>query len=203
MSMLVGRTAPAFSAEAALGSDRKTLALSDYRDKNYVVLFFYPGNFTEVCHSELHAFQNRIADFTARGVQLIACSVDPILSHIAWLKRAKDEGGVAGITYPLIGDDQRKLARLYDVEAPDSTFLRALFIIDKSGIVRHQSVNELSVGRGIDEVLRTLDAIQHTDTQGRYCPANWKPGEESLAVKIRSILTRGNTAALGKSPGKP
>lgn len=199
MSVLVGRPSPQFSAEAAVGGKREMVSLADFRTKKYVVLFFYPANFTDVCHSELLAFQDQCAAFSSREVQLLACSADSVSMHQSWLKRPRNDGGIEGVSFPLLGDEKKTIAAAYGAVAPDGSLLRALYLIDPQGVVRHQSVNDSGVGRSVAEVLRCVDAVQHVDKYGRLCPANWKLGDETIVSKVRSILTRGSTNLLPKS----
>lgn len=188
MSVLVGKHAPDFKAKVVFGSETKSISLSDYKNK-YVVLFFYPLDFTFVCPTEMHAFQEKLDDFKQRGVELLGCSVDSDHSHIAWLNTPKEKGGIQGIQYGIISDLGGKIARDYDVLSNDNVAFRAVFLIDKEGIVRHQLVNDLPLGRSVDEVLRTVDALQHVEQYGEVCPANWTKGKTAMNA------TRESTAA--------
>lgn len=188
MSVLVGKHAPDFKAKVVFGSETKSISLSDYKNK-YVVLFFYPLDFTFVCPTEMHAFQEKLDDFKQRGVELLGCSVDSDHSHIAWLNTPKEKGGIQGIQYGIISDLGGKIARDYDVLSNDNVAFRAVFLIDKEGVVRHQLVNDLPLGRSVDEVLRTIDALQHVEQYGEVCPANWTKGKAAMNA------TRESTAA--------
>lgn len=193
MSVLVGRQAPNFKAEAVVNGDFQEIQLSDYAGKKYVVLFFYPLDFTFVCPTELHAFQGRHEDFKKRDVELIGCSIDSKFSHFAWLNTKKDQGGIEGVKYPLVSDIHRTIARDYDVLSDDGVAFRGLFLIDKQGIVRHQLVNDLPLGRNVDEAIRLVDALQHNEKHGEVCPANWTEGKEAIKATKESV-----SAYLGK-----
>lgn len=195
MSVLVGKKAPDFSAMAVVngGDFEENFTLSQFKGEKYVVLFFYPLDFTGICNSEVVAFQERVADFEARGAQLIGVSVDSHYSHQAWTQASVDEGGTGPISYPLISDFGKTIAKNYDVLAGDYDYTlnedgeeelifegapfayRGLFIIDKEGIVRHQSVNDIPLGRNVAEALRMLDAVRNLKENGQGCPANWTP----------------------------
>ncbi len=201
--VLTGKKAPLFKAQAVLnGTDIvDSFRLEDFIGKKYVVLFFYPKDFTFVCPTELFAFQARLAEFEKRNTQVIACSTDTEQSHWAWLQLDKNKGGIKGITYPVVADTNKTISANYDVLAGDWEYneegeleavgemiaYRGLFIIDLEGIVRHQLVNDLPLGRNIDEVLRTLDALQYVEEHGEVCPANWSPGKESLVPTHHGI----------------
>lgn len=187
MSVLVGRQAPNFKADAVVGGDFKEVQLSDFRGKKHVMLFFYPLDFTFVCPTELHAFQSKLEDFKKRDVELIGCSIDSKFSHFAWLNTARDQGGIAGVQYTLVSDIHRTIARDYDVLSDGGVAYRGLFLIDKSGVVRHQVVNDLPLGRNVDEALRMVDALQHNEKHGEVCPANWAPGKEAMNATKDSV----------------
>ncbi|NBX16848.1 MAG: peroxiredoxin [Proteobacteria bacterium] len=189
MSVLVGRQAPNFKAEAVVNGDFKEIQLSDYRGKKNVVLFFYPLDFTFVCPTELHAFQEKLADFQKRDVEVLACSIDSKFSHFAWLNTAKDQGGINGVKYPLISDIHRTIARDYDVLSDAGVSFRGLFLIDKNGIVRHQLVNDLPLGRNVDEALRLVDALAHVEKHGEVCPANWSTGKDAMKATKEGVST--------------
>jgi peroxiredoxin (alkyl hydroperoxide reductase subunit C) len=184
MSVLVGLQAPDFTAEAVVDTNFEEIKLSSYRDKKYVVLFFYPMDFTSVCNTEMHAFGITYAEFQKRDAELLGCSTDSKFSHLAWQKMPKGKGGIEGTKFPVLSDINRTMVRDYDVLSSAGFANRGLFIIDKSGIVRHQSVNQANVGRSVDEVLRTLDAIRRIDKHGDFCPANWAPGKTTLTTPI-------------------
>lgn len=181
MATLVGKLAPDFKAQAVISSKIvDNFSLSHYRGKN-VVFFFYPLNFTFVCPTELHAFQNAIEEFEARQTQVIACSVDSAYSHHAWLNTPKNRGGIAGVEYPIVSDINKTISTDYGVLIPEQGIaLRGLFLIDKEGIVRHQTINDLPLGRSVGEVLRMIDALTHFEIYGEVCPANWSVGEKSM-----------------------
>lgn len=179
MSVLVGKKAPNFKAPAVFGSDFKDIELSQLEGK-YVVLFFYPLDFTFVCPTELHAFQAELSQFKERNVEVLGCSIDSKFSHLAWLQTPKNKGGIEGVKYGLISDIGGKIATQYDVLSPGGIAYRGLFLIDKEGIVRHQVVNDLPLGRNVQEALRMVDALQHNEKHGEVCPANWKKGGEAM-----------------------
>ena len=190
MSVLVGRSAPDFKVEAVVNGAEfvDNFTLSQFRGKKYVVLFFYPLDFTFVCPTELHAFQEKLAEFEKRNVQLIGASVDSKFSHFAWLTTPVAKGGIQGVKYPIISDLKKSVASDYDVLTPDGTVaFRGLFLIDKSGIVRHQIVNDLPLGRSIDEVLRLVDALQFNEEHGEVCPANWKKGDKAMVATQKGL----------------
>lgn len=181
MSVLVGKPAPDFKTKAIVkGQIASEFTLSQYLGK-YVVLFFYPLDFTFVCPTELHAFQEKLSEFEKRNTQLIGCSVDSCYSHFAWLNTPINKGGIEGVKYPLVADLNKNIARDYDVLIPqEGVAYRGLFLIDKKGIVRHQVINDLPLGRSVDEALRMLDALIFFETHGEVCPANWQKGKESM-----------------------
>jgi peroxiredoxin (alkyl hydroperoxide reductase subunit C) len=182
MAVLVGKPAPDFDVKAVIngGEIVDSYTLSELRGKN-VILFFYPLDFTYVCPTELHAFQDKLEEFESRNVQVIACSVDSWFSHSAWLNTPKIQGGIQGVTYPILSDFNKTIALDYDVLVDGmGASYRGLFLIDKEGIVRHQVVNDLPLGRSIDEVLRMVDALLFTEKHGEVCPANWTEGEKGM-----------------------
>ncbi len=180
MSSLVTRQAPQFSAIAVMPDNRfETISLSDYRGK-YVVLFFYPLDFTFVCPSEILGFDRKVEEFRKRDCELIGISVDSHFTHLAWKETALEQGGIGNIRYPLVSDIKKEIARAYGVLHDDSIALRGLFLIDREGAVRHAVVNDLPLGRNVDEALRMLDALQHTEEHGEVCPANWHGGEDAM-----------------------
>lgn len=181
MSVLVGKQAPDFCADAIVNGDfKEKFKLSDYKGK-YVLFFFYPLDFTFVCPTELHAFQDHLEEFRRRNCEVIACSVDSKFSHHAWLNKPKKLGGIEGVTYPLVSDINKTIARDYDVLIPkDGVALRGTFLIDKAGVVKSQQVNELGIGRNVSEYLRLLDALQFTEEHGEVCPADWQKGKKAM-----------------------
>lgn len=187
MRTLIGRSAPDFKATAVFGEEFKEIQLSQYAGK-YVLLFFYPLDFTFVCPTELHAFQERLSDFQKRGVEILGCSVDSQFSHLAWLQTAKEKGGVKGVQYGLISDLGGGIANQYGVLADDGVAYRAQFLLDQQGIVRHQLVNDLPLGRNVDEAIRIVDALQHFEKNGEVCPANWQKGEKALKASHEGVV---------------
>jgi alkyl hydroperoxide reductase subunit AhpC len=180
MSVLVTREAPDFKATAVMPDlSFKDIALSDYRGK-YVVLFFYPLDFTFVCPTEIIAFSEAAGQFEPLGVQILGCSVDSHFTHLAWRNTPRNQGGLGDIRYPLIADLDKNVAKLYDVLLPNGIALRGLFLIDKQGVVRHQVVNDLPLGRSVDEALRMVKALQYVEKHGEVCPANWKEGSATI-----------------------
>lgn len=196
MGVLVGKKAPVFSAAAVIngGEVVNDFSLDQFLGKNEVILFFYPKDFTFVCPSELHAFQSKLDEFEKRGVKIVACSTDTEESHWGWLQMSKNDGGIKGVTYPIIADTNKTIADAYDVllgeydydlegrlVATDTMIAyRGLFLIDKNGVVRHQIVNDLPLGRNVDEAIRMVDALQFTEEHGEVCPANWNSGDEAM-----------------------
>jgi len=180
MSVLVTKEAPDFTAQAVMADGAfADVTLSEYRGQ-YVVLFFYPLDFTFVCPSEILAFDKRLDEFTARGVNVIGVSVDSVYTHFAWRATPIDAGGIGPVRFPLVADLDKNIARAYDVLLNESVALRGLFLIDQAGVVRHQLVNDLPLGRSIDEALRLIDALQFTEQYGEVCPANWKQGDAAM-----------------------
>lgn len=183
MTMLVGRKAPEFNAPAVLGNGEivDNFALSSALKDKYGVLFFYPLDFTFVCPSELLAFDHRIAEFEKRQVQVIGISIDSHFTHNAWRNTPVEKGGIGPVRYPLIADMNHRICRSYGVETPDGgVAFRGSFLIDKQGMVRHQVVNDLPLGRNVDEMLRMVDALQFTEAHGEVCPAGWKEGDSGM-----------------------
>lgn len=180
MAVLVTKPAPDFTAEAVLkdGSFAK-ISLSQFKGK-YVLLFFYPLDFTFVCPTEIIAFSERIKEFNDLGVEVIGVSVDSHFSHLAWRNVPRDQGGIGPIQYSLVADLDKQIARNYDVLLNDSVALRGLFLIDKEGKVRHQVVNDLPLGRSVDEALRMVQALQFVEKNGEVCPADWKQGKRTI-----------------------
>jgi len=182
MSVLVGKTAPDFEAAAVVNGTEivENFKLSDYKGK-HIVLFFFPLDFTFVCPTELHAFQNQIEDFKSRGVEVIGVSVDSQFSHFAWLNTRVVKGGIEGVKYPLVADINKTISQDYDVLVEGAgVAYRGLFLIDPEFTVRHQVINDLPLGRSIDEAIRMIDALQFFEENGEVCPANWHKGEKSM-----------------------
>jgi alkyl hydroperoxide reductase subunit AhpC len=181
MAVLVQQQAPDFKCTAVMpdGSFKDDFALSDYRG-HYVLLFFYPLDFTFVCPTEIIAFSDREQEFKALGVQIIGASVDSHFSHLAWRNIPRSQGGIGNIRYPLVADLNKQISRDYDVLVDGGVALRGLFLIDKDGIVRHQVVNDLPLGRSVDEALRMVKALQYFEKNGEVCPADWKEGNRTI-----------------------
>jgi peroxiredoxin (alkyl hydroperoxide reductase subunit C) len=177
----VGQAAPDFTATAVIDQEFKTIKLSDYRGK-YVVLFFYPLDFTFVCPTEITAFSDRYSEFSALNTEVLGVSVDSEFSHLAWIQTDRKSGGVGDLSYPLVSDIKKIISEAYNVLDPDAgVALRGLFIIDKEGIIQHATVNNLAVGRSVDETLRTLQAFQYTQSHpDEVCPAGWTPGAKTM-----------------------
>lgn len=204
MGILVGKMAPGFSAKAVVngGEIVNGFTLEQFKGK-YVVLFFYPKDFTFVCPTELHAFQERIADFEARNVEVIAVSTDTEQSHWGWLQLPKAQGGIKGVTYPIVADTNKTITHNYGVMVGEFFYdeqdqlqaegeliaYRALFLIDRTGKVRHQLVNDLSLGRNVDEALRMVDALQFNEEHGEVCPANWVKGETGMNATHEGVAS--------------
>jgi peroxiredoxin (alkyl hydroperoxide reductase subunit C) len=177
---LVGKQAPEIKAQAVIKEKIFDFSLSDHLGK-YVLLFFYPLDFTFVCPTELHAFQEKLYEFEDRGVNVVGCSIDSCFAHAAWLRCPKSSGGIEGITYPIISDINKSIAKSYDVLKEDEGIAyRGLFLIDREGIVRHQLINDLPLGRSVEEALRLIDALIFFERHGEVCPANWKSGAKAM-----------------------
>ena len=196
MSVLVGKKAPNFSTDAVINGNEivENFSLEQYLGKKYVLFFFYPADFTFVCPTEILAFQNRMKEVEDRNVAVVGCSVDSAFSHWKWLQTELNDGGIKGVKYPLVADLSKTISENYDVlagqydysENGESIFhgvpqsYRGLFLIDKEGIVRHQVVNDMPLGRSVDEALRMIDALQYFEENGEVCPADWKKGDKAL-----------------------
>lgn len=197
MGVLVGKKAPEIKAAAVVNGSEivNDFTLSQFQGKKYVVLFFYPADFTFVCPTELLAFQDKLKEFEQRDVQVVACSVDSVNAHWKWLQMPPSEGGIKGVTYPLLSDQSHVVASNYDVYAAEEDWCnecesfcvegipqayRGLFLIDKQGVVRYQVVNDMPLGRSVEETLRMVDALQFFEKNGEVCPANWHKGEKGM-----------------------
>lgn len=207
MTMLVGKKAPVFSADAVVngGEFAENFSLSNFEGKKFVLFFFYPLDFTFVCPTEIIAFQERIADFESRNVQVVGCSIDSKFAHWAWLNTPKNKGGIEGVKYPLVADVNKTIATNYGVLAGKYTYTddeqlewvgdngesavayRGLFLIDMNGVVRHQVVNDMPLGRSIDEALRIIDALQFFEDKGEVCPANWQKGKDGMSATAEGV----------------
>jgi len=173
-------TAPEFKANAVVNGQFKQVSLADYKGKN-VVLFFYPLDFTFVCPTEILAFSNAIEEFRKRNTEVIGISTDSHFSHLAWTNTKREEGGIEGLTYPLVADFTKQISRDYGVLLEnDGVAFRGLFLIDKNGVIQHMVINNLPLGRSVDETLRMVDALTHFETYGEVCPADWKPGKATI-----------------------
>jgi peroxiredoxin (alkyl hydroperoxide reductase subunit C) len=187
MCTLVTKEAPDFTAQAVLPDNSfAELTLSSYRGK-YVVLFFYPLDFTFVCPSEIIAFDKAVEKFEQKNTQVIGVSVDSHFTHLAWKNTPRDQGGIGQVRYPLVADLSKKISKDYGVLTGEEVALRGLFLIDKDGVVRHALVNDLPLGRNVDEALRILDALQFTEEHGEVCPANWKEGEDAMVPTAAGV----------------
>jgi peroxiredoxin (alkyl hydroperoxide reductase subunit C) len=179
---LIGKMAPEVKGIAVVDGGKivEDFCLTD-GEARYTILFFYPLDFTFVCPTELHAFQERLDEFKALGVNLVGCSRDSHYTHMAWLDTPKEKGGIKGVTYPLIADMNLEISRNFGVLKEDEGIsYRGLFLIDREGIVRHMLINDLPLGRSVDEALRMVKALQHFEEHGEVCPANWNEGKEGL-----------------------
>lgn len=189
MSVLVQKEAPDFTAQAVMPDGTfQEVKLSDYRGK-YVLMFFYPLDFTFVCPTEIIAFSDAADKFEQLGVQILGCSVDSHFSHFAWRSTPRSTGGIGEIAYPLVSDLNKKIAEDYDVLLEGGVALRGLFLIDKEGVVRHQVINDLPLGRNVDEALRMVEALQYFEKNGEVCPANWKEGARTIKPTVDDSKT--------------
>lgn len=193
---LVGKNAPVFNAPAVLNGEEivESFSLEQYIGKKDVMFFFYPKDFTFVCPTEILAFQEKLAEFEKRGVQVVGASCDTEETHLAWLMTPKANGGIEGVTYPLVADAPKTIANNFGVLAGDWSYdeegnltyegapvaYRGTFFIDKEGVVRHETINDLPLGRNIDEMLRVVDAWKHVQENGEVCPANWEEGKDAM-----------------------
>lgn len=190
MAVLVGRKAPDFTAATVMGTGEivENFTFSEHIKGKKAVLFFYPLDFTFVCPSELIAFDKRLAEFEKRGVQVIGCSLDSQFTHTAWRNTAVEDGGIGQVKYPLVADIKREIMEAYDVAHPEAgVAFRASFLIDEEGVVRHQVVNDLPLGRNIDEMLRMVDALNFHSEHGEVCPAGWEAGEEGMQADAQGV----------------
>jgi peroxiredoxin (alkyl hydroperoxide reductase subunit C) len=189
MSVLVGRPAPDFTAAAVMpnGSIKENFKLSDLKGK-YVALFFYPLDFTFVCPSEIIAHDHRVDEFKSRGVEVVGVSIDSQFTHHAWRETPVEKGGIGRVKFPLVADVKHDIQNAYGIAHPEAgVALRATFLIDKSGVVQHQVVNNLPLGRNVDELLRLVDALQFSEEHGEVCPAGWKKGDEGMKPTTEGV----------------
>jgi peroxiredoxin (alkyl hydroperoxide reductase subunit C) len=205
MAVLVGKKAPSFEAEAVVngGEFVEKFSLQQFIGKKYVVFFFYPLDFTFVCPTELIAFQEKLAEFEKRNCVVVACSVDSKFSHWAWLNTEKKNGGIKGVTYPIVSDITKTISANYDVLAGEyfssedgnlgfdggAVAFRGLFLIDKQGVVRHQVVNDLPLGRSVEEALRMVDALTFFEENGEVCPADWHKGDKGMKATAEGVAS--------------
>lgn len=202
MATLVGKPAPQFTTRAVTnGQIDNSFSLEQFQEKSYVLLFFYPKDFTFVCPTELHAFQAKLAEFKARNVQVIGASTDTAETHWGWQQVSKAHGGIQGVEYPIVADASKTISSAYGVLsgeykldeegnlAADNEMIayRGLFIIDKKGIVRHELVNDFPLGRSVDEALRIVDALQFFEKHGEVCPANWHQGDQAMKPSFEGV----------------
>lgn len=216
---LIGKKAPLFSAPAVINGEDiiPNFSLQSYLGKQAVVLFFYPKDFTFICPTELYALQERIQEFQQRNVAIVGCSTDTEETHWAWLHIERNQGGIRGITYPLVADTSKTIAANYGVlggnwyvdENDQMQFEgfpvahRGVFLIDEQGIVRHLLINDLSLGRNIDEILRTIDMMKHVDTHGEVCPVNWQSGERAFKPTTQDLITYLEETIIFEGNGSP
>ena len=189
MAVLVSKQAPDFTANAVMGNNEiRSFTLSQEIKDKYAVIFFYPLDFTFVCPSELIAFDHRLAEFKERGVDVIGVSIDSQFTHLAWKNTPVNNGGIGQVQYPLIADVKHEICRAYDVEfGAAGVAFRGSFLIDKKAIVRHQVVNDLPLGRNVDEMLRMVDALQFTEEHGEVCPAGWNKGKAGMKASTAGV----------------
>ncbi len=202
---LVGKKAPLFNAPAVVDGEEivENFSLEQYIGNKDVIFFFYPKDFTFVCPTEILAFQEKLEAFEKRGVAVIGASCDTEESHLAWLSTSKEEGGIQGVTYPIVADPVKTIAHNFGVLAGDWNYneegeltyeglpvaYRATFLIDKEGTIRHETVNDLPLGRNIDEMLRLIDALRHVEKFGEVCPANWEEGKEAMSATREGVAS--------------
>lgn len=203
MSVLVGKKAPSFKAGAVIDGEEivEDFSLDQFLGKKHVLFFFYPKDFTFVCPTELHAFQEKLAEFEKRNVAVVACSTDTEESHWSWLQMPKDKGGIEGITYPIVADVDKSISDKFGVLAGEYEYdengylsatgpmiaYRGLFLIDKQGTVMHEVVNFFPLGRNVDEALRMVDALQYFEEKGEVCPANWEQGKDAMKADFEGV----------------
>ncbi len=204
MGVLVGKKAPLFEADAVVngGEFVEKFSLEQFIGKKHVIFFFYPLDFTFVCPTEILAFQKKMEEFDKRDVAIVGCSVDSKFSHWAWLNTELKDGGIKGVKFPLVSDLSKTISENYDVLAGEYDYdedddislfdgeaiaYRGLFLIDKQGVVRHQVVNDLPLGRSVDEAIRMVDALQFFEENGEVCPADWKPGDDAMVETAESV----------------
>ncbi len=190
MSVLVTKQAPDFTATAVMpdGTFKDDFKLSDLRGK-YVVLFFWPLDFTFVCPSEIIAHNNRIQRFKELGVELVGVSIDSHFTHFAWKQTPVENGGIGNVQFPLVADVKHEIVRAYGIEHPDGVALRGSFLIDKDGVVQHETINNLPLGRNVDEMVRLVEALQFTEEHGEVCPAGWQKGQKGMKADADGVAS--------------
>lgn len=191
MSVLVGKKAPDFTAPTVMDDNSidESFNLKKYLNGKPAVIFFYPLDFTFVCPSEIIAFNNRLQEFKDRGVEVIAVSVDSHFTHIAWKNTPVEKGGIGQVQFPMVADLTKQISRDYDVLTNDSVAFRGTFLIDKEGIVRHQVINDLPLGRNVDEAIRMVDALAFHEEHGEVCPAGWNKGSKGMKADAEGVST--------------
>ena len=177
---LVQKNAPEFKGKAVVGHEFRDISLASTYKGKWVVLFFYPLDFTFVCPTEIIAFSDAAPQFKEKNCEIIACSVDSVFSHLAWSQQSRKEGGIGDVNFPILADLNKDIAEKYEVLTEDGVALRGLFLIDDKNIIQHATINNLSVGRNVDEALRLLKGYQFTSENGEVCPANWNEGSDSM-----------------------
>ena len=188
MAVLVGKAAPDFTATAVLGNNEITdITFSKVTKGKYAVVFFYPLDFTFVCPSELIAFNHRLDEFKKRNVEVLGVSIDSQFSHLAWKNTPVEKGGIGNVGYTLVADVKHEICKAYDVESDGGVAFRGSFLIDRAGVVRHQVVNDLPLGRNIDEMIRMIDALQFTEEHGEVCPAGWNKGKAGMNASTEGV----------------
>jgi peroxiredoxin (alkyl hydroperoxide reductase subunit C) len=188
MAVLVGKAAPDFTATAVLGNNEITdITFSKVTKGKYAVVFFYPLDFTFVCPSELIAFNHRLEEFKKRNVEVLGVSIDSQFSHLAWKNTPVEKGGIGQVGYTLVADIKHEICKAYDVESDGGVAFRGSFLIDRAGMVRHQVVNDLPLGRNIDEMIRMIDALQFTEEHGEVCPAGWSKGKAGMDASTEGV----------------
>lgn len=193
--------APDFKAEGVANGQFKTISLADFKGKN-VILLFYPLDFTFVCPTEILAFSDRIEDFRKKNTEVVGISTDSKFSHLAWVNTKREEGGIANLQYPLVADFTKSISRSYGVlEEEGGVAFRGLFLIDKNGTIQHMTINNLPLGRSVDEALRMVDALTHFEQHGEVCPADWRPGKDAMVAdvdKSKEYFQKTNAVGAGR-----
>lgn len=184
---MIGKKAPEINATAVISGELVPVSLTHFAGK-YKLLFFYPLDFTFVCPTEMHALQEKLAEFEKRNVQVLGISVDSVFSHLSWLNTPRSHGGIAGVQYPLVSDIHKKIARDYGVLNEEvGVAYRGVFLIDQDDVIQYEAVNNLQFGRNMDELIRVVDAVQYAQVHGEVCPANWQPGEKTMTPSQQGL----------------